>query len=139
MELQIKRLVDVSFPTRAHDTDAGIDLYIPIDTQVRSKSINHIKLGIAIVLPPNHVGIIQGKSGLASKFGLFTIGNIIDEGYTGEISVTVVNEGYDYYSFHKGDKVCQLLVMPVSYPTIVETNQLPETSRGESGFGSSGK
>lgn len=139
MELQIKKLKDVKTPTRSYPNDAGMDLYAPEDITLNNTSQKTMKLGIAIQLPLGHVGLIQGKSGLASKHGLDTIGNVIDAGYTGEIGVTLVNNNYMTIIIKKGQKICQLLVVPVSYPKIVEVNKLIETDRGDNGFGSTGE
>lgn len=151
MKILIKKLKKVKTPIRAHSTDAGIDLYIPEykdnsgfgftpkGVVIEAGHFYHLKLGIAIELPKNTVGIIQAKSGYASKKGISTIGNIIDEGYTGEISVTLVNNGYEKFKLKNGDKVCQLLIVPILYPEIELTNKITKSDRGDNGFGSTGK
>lgn len=140
MKLNIKLFNEsIKLPTRAHATDAGLDIYSPEDFQVRQAGFRHVKLGLGIQVPAGHVGLIQGKSGLASKEGIFTIGNVIDEGYTGEISVTLVNHGNEYKTFHVGDKICQLLIIPVKYLDVEVVSSFPETARGSGGFGSTGK
>lgn len=140
MKLRIKKLNDdATIPKRFHSTDAGVDLYSPIEFTLKPGEFKRIQLGIAIELPKNHVAMVQGKSGLAIKYGIDTIGNIIDEGYSGEISATLVCNGNDEFKVFIGDKIAQLLIMPISYPEIEEVDDINSGDRGDAGFGSTGK
>ena len=125
-------------PTRAHDTDAGLDLYARVDTVVLAKESATFDTGVHIELPPDSVGFIKSKSGLNVKHGLLSEG-VIDEGYTGSIVVKLYNHsGYDY-KVHRGDKISQLVILPILKPELEIVDSLEETDRGNNGFGSSGK
>ena len=143
MSLFFKRLDEnVLPPKQAHAGDAGFDLFNPgAEFTLHLKEIKHLKLKIAFQIPFGHVGIIQGKSGLASKNGISTIGNIIDSGYRGEISVTLVNHGTDDYLFKTQDKLCQILILPIFTDDLVEVKELrgSHDGRGSDGFGSTGR
>ena len=89
-------------------------------------------------LPKGTCGMIRSKSGLMKKKGIITDG-VIDAGYTGQIGVTLINTTNKKVWFEKGDKVAQIVILPVEYPNLILTDVLEETERGESGFGSSGK
>lgn len=138
--MEIVKLENGILPTRAHQTDAGMDLYTPKAFLIKGGETKKISLGIKIKVPPNHVAIVQGKSGLAVTRGITTIGNIIDEGYTGEISAILANISFDQHEFKAGDKIAQLLVVPVSYVSIEPVESfIGDTERGDNGFGSTGK
>lgn len=125
-------------PTRAHDTDAGLDLYSREDTIVCAKESAKFDTGVHIELPPDTVGFIKSKSGLNVKHGITSEG-VIDEGYTGSIVVKLYNHsGYDY-KVKRGDKITQLVVLPVIKPSLELVDSLEETDRGNNGFGSSGR
>lgn len=125
-------------PTRAHDTDAGLDLYARVDTVVLAKESATFDTGVHIELPPDSVGFIKSKSGLNVKHGLLSE-CVIDEGYTGSIVVKLYNHsGYDY-KVHRGDKISQLVILPILKPELEIVDSLEETDRGNNGFGSSGK
>ena len=125
-------------PTRAHDTDAGLDLYAREDTVVLAKESATFDTGVHIELPPDTVGFIKSKSGLNVKHGLLSEG-VIDEGYTGSIVVKLYNHsGYDY-KVNRGDKISQLVILPIIKPELEIVDSLEETDRGNNGFGSSGK
>lgn len=125
-------------PTRAHDTDAGLDLYAR-DTQiVPAKESAVFDTGVHIALPAATVGLIKSKSGLNIKHGLISDG-VIDVGYTGSIHVKLYNlSGYDY-TVKAGDKISQLVITPVEMVSLELVDTLEDTERGANGFGSSGR
>lgn len=125
-------------PTRAHPDDAGLDLYGLEDIYIASGQGKTAKTGIALALPPHHVGMIADRSSLAKR-GLKTSGGIIDAGYRGEIQVVLWNISQDPIHLKPGERIAQLLILPVSTPAVQEVSELDETSRGNKGFGSSGK
>ena len=125
-------------PTRAHSTDAGLDLYAPYDFKIGSHGYRKINTGVCVFLPHNTVGYIRSKSGLMLRCGILTDGTI-DEGYTGEIGVVLFNTGRQSAYFNRGDKIAQLVVQPVLYPELTIVHQLPDTPRGMNGFRSTGK
>lgn len=125
-------------PTRAHATDAGLDLYSMNDQIVPAKESAIFDTGVHVELPPDTVGFVKSKSGLNVKHGITSEG-VIDEGYTGSIVVKLYNHsGYDY-KVNKGDKISQLVILPIVKPTLEEVDSLDETDRGNNGFGSSGR
>lgn len=125
-------------PTRAYPTDAGLDLYAKEEQIVPAKDSAIFDTGVHVELPDNTVGMIKSKSGLNVKHGLTSEG-VIDVGYTGSIRVKLYNHsGYDY-KVNKGDKISQLVIMPIVIPELELVEELEEKERGSNGFGSSGK
>ena len=125
-------------PTRAHKTDAGLDLYSREKIIVPAKESAVFDTGVHIELPYNTVGFLKSKSGLNVKHGITSEG-VIDEGYTGSIVVKLYNHsGYDYV-VNKGDKITQLVILPIEKPDLYLVDSLEETDRGDNGFGSSGR
>jgi dUTP pyrophosphatase len=125
-------------PTRAHEHDAGCDLRTPHDVIVMPHSSAVVDTGVHIELPPNTVGMIKSKSGLNVRSGLVSEG-VIDVGYTGSIVVKLYNHSDTPYGFKAGDKITQLVIMPILTPTFELVDEFAETARGNNGFGSSGK
>lgn len=142
-ELLIQRLhEDAIIPTRAHDLDAGLDLY-STETVVLDPGQRHLtSTGVAIALLPNMAGYIVPRSGLAHRQGLSIVNSpgTVDAGYRGELKVNLVNLGRDAAMIQRGDRIAQLTIHEVSRPTVrvVETS-LPEADRGDAGHGSTGK
>ena len=125
-------------PTRAHEADAGLDLYAREKTIVLAKESATFDTGVHIELPPDTVGFIKSKSGLNVKHGLLSEG-VIDEGYTGSIVVKLYNHSGKDYVVNRGDKISQLVILPIIKPELEMVDSLEETDRGNNGFGSSGK
>ena len=125
-------------PTRAHDTDAGLDLYAKRGRLVRAGKSAVFDTGVHIELPPNTAGMIKSKSGLNVKHGLTSEG-VIDVGYTGSIAVKLYNHSKNDYIVRRGDKISQLCIIPVLLPELELVEDLEETERGDKGFGSSGR
>lgn len=125
-------------PERAHSTDAGADLRTPHDVTVMPNDSVVIDTGVHIELPPNTVGMLKSKSGLNVKHGITSEG-VIDVGYTGSIRVKLYNHSNKPCELKAGDKVSQLVVMPILIPTFELVDELEETERGDNGFGSSGR
>ena len=140
--MRIKLDEGAFIPTRAHPTDAGMDLYAR-DTQIVPAREHAIfDTGVHIELPYGTVGMLKSKSGLNVKHGITSEG-VIDAGYTGSIVAKLYNNSGRDYKVNAGDKITQLVIMPYVAPD-VETgiqivDELEDTERGEKGFGSSGK
>jgi dUTP pyrophosphatase len=128
---------EATLPTRAHPNDAGLDLYSLEDVLLEPGKGKVTKTGIAIALPSGYVGLVADRSSLAKR-GIKTAGGVIDEGYRGEIHIVLWNISVDPISLRKGERIAQLLILPVITPAVVEVKSLDETLRGEKGFGSSG-
>ena len=125
-------------PTRGHETDAGLDLYSRKTMIVPAKESAIFDTGVHIELPPNTAGILISKSGLNVNHGLTSTG-LIDVGYTGSICVKLYNHsGYDY-KVNEGDKISQLVIVPILTPELEVVDSLEETERGNGGFGSTGR
>lgn len=141
MNLQIKKLADdATIPTRAHATDAGFDLYSPIGVNIGIGAKVTIPTGLSIALPENTVGLIYPRSSLGTKHDLIlanTVG-VIDSGYRGEILVVIRNQGDHVHKISAGDRIAQMIITPYLAPQIVEVTELPDSDRGERGFGSTG-
>lgn len=133
------KLDDGAFaPIRAHSTDAGMDLRSPVDTVVYCGDGTVIDTGVHIELPHGTVGMLKSKSGLNVKHGITSEG-VIDEGYTGSIKVKLYSHGIAPYHVKRGDKITQLVVMPVLYEDIEVVDSIDAGERGDAGFGSTGR
>ena len=149
---------DVIMPTKAHDTDAGFDLYAycPDATfyswesgcqsnvkgvKVRPNETYKFHTGIKLAIPDGYWGGIYARSGLATKCGLRPANcvGVIDSSYRGEIIVAIHNDSNETQLVHNGDRIAQLVIQKVEPTVFEEVSGLDETSRGESGFGGSGK
>ncbi len=139
MKVKVKKLSnDAVLPKRAYDNDAGADIFAIERTEIPPHSSAKIRTGIAIALAGKTAGLIWGKSSVESR-GLIVTAGLIDEGYRGEIIVCMQNLTDKIQLIEKGQKVAQLVVIPVYYPSFKETKELPSSKRGIFGFGSTGK
>ena len=125
-------------PERAHDTDAGADIRTPVDVTVPARGSAIIRTGVHVQLPQGTVGMLKSKSGLNVNHGITSEG-VIDEGYTGEVTVKAYNNSDTPYRFRRGDKVTQLVVMPVYYVGFEQVDKVDGGTRGLDGFGSTGR
>lgn len=136
--MKIKLDENAKMPTRAHDTDAGLDLYARETQIIPAKESAIFDTGVHVELPRYTVGMLKSKSGLNVKYGLTSEG-VIDVGYTGSIKVKLYNNsGFDY-TVNAGDKISQLVILPILTPDLELVSELGETDRGDKGFGSTGK
>ena len=126
-------------PTRAHPQDAGLDLYAMEDQAILEGGSASFDTGVHMLLPEGTYGKIEGKSGLNVRFGVVSLGGVIDEEYTGSVVVKLYNLGDKPYMVRKGDKIAQLIIMPCEKPQLRRVRRLPQTERGANGFGSTGK
>lgn len=125
-------------PTRAHETDAGLDLYARETQVVPDNGSAVFDTGVHVELPDGTVGFIKSKSGLNVKHGIISDG-VIDVGYTGSIVVKLYNNSGYAYEVKAGDKISQLVILPILTPTPKVVDKFRETERGNGGFGSSGR
>lgn len=137
--VEIKVMLDegAKMPTKAHKSDAGYDIYAPEAFGVAPKHSWTVDTGVHMVIPEGYVGFLKSKSGLNIKHGLTGEG-VVDAGYTGSIQVKLYNDSGAPYIFDKGDKVIQIVILPIPETELVQVDRLPETERGDCGFGSSG-
>ncbi len=125
-------------PLRAHNTDAGLDLRTPINVTVPAGGSVVIDTGIHIEIPKGFAGFLKSKSGLNVNHGIVSEG-VIDSGYTGSIRAKLYNLSDVSFDFFAGDKITQLVILPVIIPKLELVNSLAETERGDGGFGSTGR
>jgi dUTP pyrophosphatase len=138
-QIQILRVnKDAVLPTRAHPDDAGLDLYNLEDFLLEPGQGKAVKTGIALAVPQGHVGLVADRSSLGKR-GLKTAGGVIDAGYRGEIHIVLWNISGEVFELKRGERLAQLLLIPISTPAVQEVTSLDETARGAKGFGSSGK
>ena len=127
-------------PKKAHPEDAGFDLLAPKDFRIYGGETLSINTRVHVQIPMGYCGIICNKSGLAFKSSIRSEVGIIDSGYTGSINVLLTNFGHKDKSFAKGDKISQLVIVPIHPDNKMElVDYMPDTQRGENGFGSTGK
>ena len=125
-------------PSRGHGTDAGLDLRTPKDVTVPAYGSAIVDTGVHVALPSGCAGLLVSKSGLNVGHDITSTG-LIDEGYTGGIVVKLYNHGGEDYGFKAGDRVTQLVVVPVVYESLVQVSAFNATERGDNGFGSTGR
>ena len=141
MKLQIVCADKHLLPTRAHATDAGLDLrcaehFVPLAPGGR----HLFDTGVAVNIPPGYVGLVHPRSGHAHKYGI-TVNNApgtVDAGYTGTIKVNLINHGSETVALEYGDRIAQLLIQRVELPELVVVDSLDTTTRGTAGHGSTG-
>lgn len=137
MDLKCKRLdVNAKLPTKANALDAGFDLYAIEATNVGYLSTK-IRTGISVEIPDGYFGMICSRSSMGAK-GLQVLGGIIDSGYRGEVIVMLASNCSEFNKINVGDKIAQMVILPVPDMQIVESNDLNDSERGNKGFGSSG-
>lgn len=130
-------------PERAHDLDAGYDLRTPFAVTLppadeMGDGCRVINTGVHVAIPEGYAGVIKSKSGLNIKHGITSDG-LVDSGYTGAVHVKLYNHGSQWVRFDKGDKISQLVIVPVITPDLEVVDRLDKTERGENGFGSTGR
>ena len=141
MEIYIKKLdPDAILPKYAHDRDAGMDVFANHDKTLEPHCWGVIRTGIAIALPPNTECQVRPRSGLAANHGISVLNSpgTIDEGYRGEVGVILINHSENVFEVKKGMKIAQLVLASFVPAEISLVEELPQSSRGARGFGSSG-
>ena len=140
LQLKIQKLdKDIPTPQYGHKGDAAFDLYAREQVVLKPGERTAVPSGIKMEIPEGYVGLIWDKSGVGIKGGLKTLGGVVDSGYRGEVLIGIVNLSDEDYIFEKGHKVAQMIIQKKEEVEIVEVSELSDTSRGEGGFGSTGK
>lgn len=140
--LEVVRLdPDLPLPAPAHPGDAGLDLVAAAPVTLGPGERALVACGIAVAVPPGHVGLVNPRSGLALRHGVTVLNapGTIDAGYRGELRVILVNHGAEPVAFARGERVAQLVVVPFTAVDVVEVGALDGTERGADGFGSTGR
>jgi len=140
-ELPVQRLHDgATLPTRAYEGDAGLDLSASERVELGPGERAVVGTGLTIAIPDGHAGFVQPRSGLAARHGITILNTpgLVDSGYRGELKVVLLNtDRTDQFVIEPGMRIAQLVVVPVALPEPREVAELPDSERGEKGFGSS--
>ncbi|HEY2717078.1 MAG TPA: dUTP diphosphatase [Solirubrobacterales bacterium] len=143
MELPVAKLKDNAvLPTRAHEGDAGLDLYACEAAHIGPGERWSVGTGVAVEIPDGHAGLVLPRSGLARDHGISLVNapGLIDSGYRGELRVLLLNnDPADIFRISAGDRIAQLVLVPIAIAATVEVPALAESVRGGGGFGSSGR
>jgi dUTP pyrophosphatase len=129
-------------PSRAHDGDAGLDLHAAEPATIGPGERAGIGTGVAVEIPPGHAGLVLPRSGLAARHGIALVNapGLIDSGYRGELRILLLNtDGRWPFEIEPGDRIAQLVVTPIAAAQPIEAAELAATTRGDGGFGSSGR
>jgi dUTP pyrophosphatase len=142
LDIHLVRLdPDLPLPAYAHPGDAGADLLTTVDVTLRPGERAMVPTGIALALPEGYVALVHPRSGLAARHGLSIVNTpgTIDAGYRGEIKVMLINhDPAEPIELRRGDRIAQLVVQRFERARFVEVTELPDSSRGDGGYGSTG-
>lgn len=139
MELKVRRIhKDAKLPSYGHVGDAGLDLFSVMECVLKGGEARAISTGIQVAIPEGYVGLIWDKSGISLK-NIHRLAGVVDSGYRGEIKVVLANLNTEAFSVEKGMKIAQMLIQPIVRVKVVDCEVLDDTSRGQNGFGSTGK
>ena len=143
MQLPATRLKEnAQLPSRAHEGDAGLDLYSCETAHIGPGERWSVGTGVGVEIPVGHAGLVLPRSGLARDHGIALVNapGLIDSGYRGELRVLLLNtDPAETFRVEPGDRIAQLVLTPIVTADVVETQALSESLRGEGGFGSSGR
>lgn len=144
LDVPVRRLdPDLPLPAYAHDDDAGIDLIARCEITLEPGGGRAlVPTGVAVAIPPGYAGFVQPRSGLALKHGVTCLNTpgLVDSGYRGELKVLLVNTDPDRaFTVERGQRIAQLVVQAVEHVRLVEVDELESSTRGASGFGSTGR
>jgi dUTP pyrophosphatase len=138
----VKLKEEAQVPSRAHEGDAGLDLYACESAHIGPGERWSVGTGVGVEIPAGHAGLVLPRSGLARDHGIALVNapGLIDSGYRGELRVLLLNtDPAETFRVEPGDRIAQLVLTPIVTPEPVEANALTESVRGEGGFGSSGR
>ena len=143
VDLRVAKLKDEALvPTRAHDGDAGLDLYACEAAHLGPGERWSVGTGVAVEIPDGHAGLVLPRSGLARDHGIALVNSpgLIDAGYRGEVRVLLLNtDPAETFRVEPGERIAQLVIAPVALAEPVEVESLTESARGDGSFGSSGR
>jgi len=143
VELAVRKLTDgARLPRRAHDGDAGLDLYASETAHIGPGERWSVGTGVAIAIPLGNAGLILPRSGLAREHGIALVNSpgLIDSGYRGELRVLLLNtDPAETFRVTAGDRIAQLVVVAIASAEPFEAEELADSPRGAGGFGSSGR
>ena len=142
MDFSLQKLDrELPTPRRAHATDAGLDLYARNPIVLEPGQRATVDTGVAVAIPPGHAGLVTARSGLAARNGIGVVNSpgLVDAGYRGELRAVLINHGQERVEIKRGDRIAQLVIVPVATPEVTVVDELDSTDRGAGGFGSSGR
>ena len=141
MGIKFKRLWDhrLPLPFRGSEFSAGLDLHAASNVEIHPQSRELVSTGFAVHIPNGYYGRIASRSGLACRSGIVALAGVIDSDYRGEIRVLLYNLSDKTYSIELGDRVAQIIFEACLMNDAIEVSTLPETTRGQNSFGSTGK
>lgn len=141
MQISFVRLdSELPTPRHAHPGDGGVDLFAREAVRLDPEAWTLVPTGIAVAIPEGYAGLVVPRSGLAARRGVGVVNGpgLVDAGYRGEIQVILINHGTEPLELERGERIAQLVVVPVVTQEFVEVDELPDSSRGSGGFGSTG-
>jgi dUTP pyrophosphatase len=141
MKIPLQRLDEgLPVPAHAHVGDGGVDLHAREAVRLAPGDRAVVATGIALAIPGGYAGLVTPRSGLAARHGISVVNGpgLVDAGYRGEISVILVNLSNEAFTIERGDRIAQLVVVPVVVQEFVVVDDLEATTRGSGGFGSTG-
>ena len=141
LNILVKQLdAELPLPSHAQPGDAGVDLYARSSGEVVAGERSLVPTGVAVAIPEGYVGLVVPRSGLAIRHGISLVNSpgILDSGYRGELQVVMVNHGQEAFRYERGERIAQLVVVPAMTQSWEVVANLPESDRGEGGFGSTG-
>lgn len=138
MKMKIMLDEGAKMPVSAHDADAGYDLFARETIVIPARGSAKFDTGVHFQIPEGYVGFLKSKSGLNTKHGLLSEG-VIDSGYNGSVVAKLYNNSDEGYFVCEGDKITQIVFLPIAKPTLELVDEFEETERGDGGFGSTGR
>lgn len=138
MEIKVMLEKGAFLPEKAHKEDAGFDLRTPVNVIVMPHDSAIVSTGVHMLIPEGYVGMIKSKSGLNVRDDIQSEG-VVDAGYTGSIVAKLYNNGSKPKMFGRGDKITQIVILPIPEVALKKVNTLDTTDRGDNGFGSTGR
>ncbi|HET6651574.1 MAG TPA: dUTP diphosphatase [Nocardioides sp.] len=142
VDILVSRLDDeVPLPSYAHPGDAGADLTTTVDVRLEPGERAMVPTGISVALPEGYVALVHPRSGLAARFGVSIVNTpgTVDAGYRGEVKVMLINlDPTSPVELRRGDRIAQLVIQQVEHARFIEVDRLPESVRGDGGYGSTG-
>jgi dUTP pyrophosphatase len=125
-------------PSRGSNSSAALDIHSCEEVIIPARKFATIKTGLKLAIPEGYYGRVAPRSGLAAKFGIDTLAGVVDSDYRGELGCVLMNNGDQDFKIEIGDRIAQLIIEKIITPEAVWVDQLPDTERGEGGFGSTG-
>jgi dUTP pyrophosphatase len=140
MQINVKKLNPVAkIPSYAHPGDVGLDLFSTETYTLKPMERRVFNVGFALEFPVGYAAIVKDKGGPPKNYGLHTMGGVYDAGYRGEYNVLLINLGTEPCTIEVGQKIAQLVIIPVVIAELTEVTELTTSERGEGRFGSTGK